>query len=150
MAIIRKRKNKGNYVIISRVFLKDKALNGRDRGVFSTILSLPGDWNLSVSGLAAILPDGETAIRASLNNLTKQGYLKKIQPKNADGTFSKCVYIIDENPYADAEPETETEENPHSDLPHPDLPRPDEPDAVEHRQYNNNKYNNTSFQVFKK
>ena len=148
MAIIRKRKNKGNYVIISRVFLKDKALNGRDRGVFSTILSLPGDWNLSVSGLAAILPDGETAIRASLNNLTKQGYLKKIQPKNADGTFSKCVYIIDENPYADAEPETE--DNPHSDLPHPDLPRPDEPDAVEHRQYNNNKYNNTSFQVFKK
>ena len=140
MAIIRKRKNKGNYVIISRVFLKDKALNGRDRGVFSTILSLPGDWNLSVSGLAAILPDGETAIRASLNNLTKQGYLKKIQPKNADGTFSKCVYIIDENPYADAEPETE--DNPHSDLPHPDLPRPDEPDTVEHRQYNNNKYNN--------
>ena len=103
---------------------------------------------MSVSGLAAILPDGETAIRASLNNLTKQGYLKKIQPKNADGTFSKCVYIIDENPYADAEPETE--DNPHSDLPHPDLPRPDEPDAVEHRQYNNNKYNNTSFQVFKK
>ena len=134
--------------VISRVFLKDKALNGRDRGVFFTILSLPGDWNLSVSGLAAILPDGETAIRASLNNLTKQGYLKKIQPKNADGTFSKCVYIIDENPYADAEPETE--DNPHSDLPHPDLPRPDEPDAVEHRQYNNNKYNNTSFQVFKK
>ena len=136
--------------VISRVFLKDKALNGRDRGVFFTILSLPGDWNLSVSGLAAILPDGETAIRASLNNLTKQGYLKKIQPKNADGTFSKCVYIIDENPYADVEQVTETEDNPHSDLPHPDLPRPDEPDAVEHRQYNNNKYNNTSFQVFKK
>ena len=57
--------------MLSRVFLKDKALNGRDRGVFSTILSLPSDWNLSVSGLATILPDGETAIRASLNNLTK-------------------------------------------------------------------------------
>ena len=69
MAIIRKRKITGNYVMLSRVFLKDKALNGRDRGVFSTILSLPSDWNLSVSGLATILPDGETSIRTALNRL---------------------------------------------------------------------------------
>ena len=134
MAIIRKRKITGNYVMLSRVFLKDKALNGRDRGVFSTILSLPSDWNLSVSGLATILPDGETSIRTALNRLIKQGYLKKVQPKNANGTFSKCVYVIDENPYGDAEDETEDE-------PHTDILHADEPDGVEHRQYNNKKYN---------
>ena len=34
-----------------------------------TLLSLPNDWNFSIKGLCAIIPDGKAKISATLNGL---------------------------------------------------------------------------------
>ena len=46
--------------------LKNHSLSLRDRGMVVTLLSLPDNWEFTISGLSKIIPDGKSSIRASL------------------------------------------------------------------------------------
>lgn len=63
------------FTIVENKILKDTHMNMRDRGLYATLCSLPDGWELSVRGLAAILPDGKATITSSLNSLEEAGYL---------------------------------------------------------------------------
>lgn len=63
------------FTIVENKILKDKRMNMRDRGLYATLCSLPDGWELSVRGLAAILPEGKASITSSLNSLESAGYL---------------------------------------------------------------------------
>ena len=56
MPKLKKRKSK-DYTIISNTMLRDKSLGGMERGLFLTMWSLPDNWDFSIKGLCAILPD---------------------------------------------------------------------------------------------
>ena len=49
--------------------LKNHSLSLRDRGMVVTLLSLPDNWEFTMSGLSKIIPDGKSSIRASLTHL---------------------------------------------------------------------------------
>ena len=51
-----------NFTIMSNYHLRDKNLSNKARGLLSTILSLPDDWNYTVEGLASICKDGKGRI----------------------------------------------------------------------------------------
>ncbi len=72
------------FTIIKNGILKDSRINMRDRGLYVTLCSLPDGWELSVRGLTAILPDGKSAIAASLNSLESAGYLLR-RPRKTRG-----------------------------------------------------------------
>ena len=95
MAIL-KNKTQKNFTMISNNILKDKELSMRDRGVLCTLCSLPDGWNFSINGLSAIVPDGTSSIRASIENLEKLGYLVRTKTRDSQGHFTSTIEIFTE------------------------------------------------------
>lgn len=94
MNIIRRKKNP-NYTTVSNVFLRDKELSLKSKGVMAIVMSLPNDWDFSISGLVGIVQEGESAIRSAIKELIDLGYCKK-EIERDKGTFSKWVYTFSE------------------------------------------------------
>lgn len=96
---MRINKNK-NYTTMSNVHLRDLNLSLKARGLLSTILSLPDNWNYSIGGLASICKENETCIKSGLKELKEAGYMvveKLYSDESGTGKF-KYVYNIFENP----------------------------------------------------
>ena len=68
MAVCRVEKNK-NYTTMSNFHLRDPNLSNKARGLLSTMLSLPEDWDYTTRGLAKICKDGVDGITAQLKEL---------------------------------------------------------------------------------
>lgn len=76
---------------------KDKSLSWKAKGILSTMLSLPDDWDYSLAGLATISNDGMSATRAAIKELEKYGYLER-KPIRKDGKIADWEYLIYEKP----------------------------------------------------
>ena len=99
MAVIRVNKTK-DYTIISNNCFKNKEMSLKAKGLLSLMLSLPGNWNYTVSGLVSICKESETSIKSALNELKKFGYLtitKKKPNETSSGRF-EYEYNIYEKP----------------------------------------------------
>ena len=85
MAVCRVEKNK-NYTTMSNYHLRDRNLSNKARGLLSTMLSLPENWDYTTRGLAAICKDGVDGITAQLRELEQFGYLsrRRIRMKAAE------------------------------------------------------------------
>lgn len=62
------------------------------------MLSLPDDWNYSVSGLVKLSKDGKDSVMAALAELEKFGYLTRMRVVNDKGQFAGVEYNIFEQP----------------------------------------------------
>lgn len=99
MPVMRVNKNK-NYTTMSNRHLRDLNLSLKARGLLSTILSLPDNWNYSISGLVAICKENESSVKSALNELKNAGYMvveRLYSDESGTGKF-KYVYNIFENP----------------------------------------------------
>lgn len=74
MSIIRVHKSK-NFTVMSNYHLRDKNLSLKAKGLLSVMLSLPEDWDYSISGLCSILKENKTAIKSALHELQDNGYV---------------------------------------------------------------------------
>lgn len=84
-----------NFTVVSNEYLKDKNLGLKERGLLTTLLSLPDDWEFSTMGLVAILKEGKDCITTTLQNLEKEGYLIRIRERDASGRMiGKSIYKI--------------------------------------------------------
>lgn len=128
-----KNKTQGQYVNVFRDILTNNALSLRDRGMVVTLLSLPDNWDFSVAGLSKIIPDGKSAIRASLANLEELGYLSREQERMERGKFGKNVIEIHETPVAPQSGFRQTEKRSAG------KPQTDNPLPENRTQYINNK-----------
>ena len=70
-----KKKLTGNFTIINNTVLRDKRMGCTERGAYVTLVSMADDWNFSIRGLAAIMPDGVTKISGALKRLEMLGYI---------------------------------------------------------------------------
>lgn len=87
-----------NYTIMSNVHLRDPNLTWKARGLMSTILSFPPDWDYSIAGLAACAKDSLSATKSGVIELEDNGYLHRIQHRNPDGTWSAMEFQVYEDP----------------------------------------------------
>lgn len=115
--IIRKHKN-SNFTVVDNEILKNNKLSLKAKGLLVILLSLPNEWEFSVSGLSSLSKDGRDSTRSTLKELEKNGYLKMEQTKNDDGMFGKVVYNVYEVPFT-GNPSTG---NPFTDKPFTDIP----------------------------
>jgi hypothetical protein len=99
MAVIRVEKTK-NYTVMSNYHLKDKRLSNKAIGLMCKMLSLPDDWDYTVSGLSAICKDGRDGITAQLKELETAGYLRREQLREK-GKFGNIDYILTEKPFTE-------------------------------------------------
>jgi hypothetical protein len=76
MEIIRRIKNE-NYTTISNVFLRDKALSLDAKGFLALVMSLPENWDFSVSGITAIVSEGRNHIYNTIKELISLSYAER-------------------------------------------------------------------------
>lgn len=120
------------YTVMSNHHLRDKRLGLKAKGLLSVILSLPEDWDYTISGLAVICDVGKDAIRAAIRELEQTGYISRTQGKSEAGQFGGNQYIIREFPEEVAPPLSvfPTTVNPTTEKPSTDSPSPENPTEI--------------------
>lgn len=94
MAIFRVNKNK-NYTVMSNYHLKDTNMSFKAKGLLSMMLSLPDDWDYSITGLSKISKENEKAIKIILNELKELGYLRIVKMMPNETKSGRIEYIYD-------------------------------------------------------
>lgn len=122
MAVCRVEKNK-NYTTMSNFHLRDKNLSNKSRGLLSTMLSLPENWDYTTRGLAAICKDGVDGITAQLKELEQRGYLVRHRIRDSNGRITDMEYVIYEEPQP-VSPDTEKPDMVNPDVAEPRLGTP--------------------------
>jgi len=122
MAVCRVEKNK-NYTTMSNFHLRDKNLSNKSRGLLSTMLSLPENWDYTTRGLAAICKDGVDGITAQLKELEQRGYLVRHRIRDSNGRITDMEYVIYEEPQP-VSPDTEKPDMVNPDVAEPRLGNP--------------------------
>ena len=96
MAVFRINKNK-DYVSMCKFHLKEKNMSLKAKGLLSEMLSLPDDWDYSVTGLTKINVESRNSINSILNELEEFGYLKRSR-NYVNGKIANWTYDIYEKP----------------------------------------------------
>ena len=97
MSVFRINKT-ANYTVMSNHHFKEKGMSLKAKGLLSLMLSLPDDWDYSISGLATLSKDGKDSIMSALAELEKFGYLSRARITNEKGQFAGVEYNIYEIP----------------------------------------------------
>lgn len=99
MAVIRINKTE-DYTIMSNTHFKERGMSLKAKGLLSLMLSLPNDWDYSISGLVAICKENESAVKSTLNELKQFGYLvvTKKMPNETESGRIEYEYNIYEQP----------------------------------------------------
>ena len=63
-----KQRSNGFTMVPNEIFM-DRRLDDKTLGVLCRLLSLPEDWNFSITGLTKITNSGRDSVRVSLNKL---------------------------------------------------------------------------------
>ena len=131
---------------MSNYHLRDPNLSNKARGLLSTMLSLPDNWDYTTRGLARICKDGVDGITAQLKELEQYGYLVRHRIRDSNGRITDMEYIIYERPHT-ASPDTE---KPYMVKPDMALPRLETPaqiniDKRSTEEINNDSVNTHSF-----
>ena len=132
MSIFRVHKS-NNFTVMSNTHFKEKKMSLKAKGLLSLMLSLPDDWNYSVSGLVTLSKDGKDSVMSALAELETFGYLERIRTINNKGQFSGIEYNIFEFPQTDI---------PITELQNTETPILEETNTEKPRQLNTNKLNN--------
>lgn len=115
--VIRVVKNE-NYTTLSNYHFKDKRLSWKAKGLLSTMLSLPDNWNYTIEGLATLSDDGIKATNSGLKELEECGYLIRKQHRDDAGHYGVTEYIIYEQPQLAEQDERQIGELSHTDDSH--------------------------------
>lgn len=71
MSIVRVHKT-ANFTVMSNYHFKERKMSLKAKGLLSLMLSLPDDWNYSISGLVTLSKDGKDAVMAALEALKRK------------------------------------------------------------------------------
>ena len=98
---------KRDYTVLSNTPLREKNMSLKAKGLLCLMLSLPEDWDYSISGLCTICKENQTAIQSAQKELKEFGYLvveKKYSNQTKSGHF-EYIYNIYEEPLQVEQPE---------------------------------------------
>lgn len=87
-----------NFTVMSNTHLKDRRLSYKSKGLLSVILSLPPDWDYTITGLAVIAADGVDSVKTAIKELEQYGYVSRTQLRDERGRMAQNEYRVYENP----------------------------------------------------
>jgi len=87
-----------DYTVMANHHLRNKKLSLKAKGLLSYMLSLPEDWNYTLSGLAISCKDGIDSVRQAVSELESQGYIVRSRVRDARGRLRETEYIVYELP----------------------------------------------------
>lgn len=83
-----------NYTVMSNTHLKDRRLSYKSKGLLSVILSLPPEWDYTITGLAVIATDGVDSVKTAIKELEKYGYVTRSQLRDERGRMAQNEYVV--------------------------------------------------------
>ena len=119
MPVFRVERNTG-YTVMSNHHLRNKELTLKAKGLLSQMLSLPENWDYTLTGLSRINREKIDAIREAVKELEKAGYIVRGRARDEKGRLRGADYIIYEPQLPEEQPPTldyPTLENPTLDNP---------------------------------
>jgi hypothetical protein len=128
-----------NFTVMSNYHFKEKKMSLKAKGLLSLMLSLPDDWDYSISGLATLSKDGKDSIMSALSELEKFGYLTRTRLTDEKGRFAGVEYNIFEQPQ---------QENPVSEKPNSANENAEKSNAEKPAQLNTNSINHLNNKLF--
>ena len=99
--VIRER----GYFSLPRSAAQDDRLALETRGLLALMLSLPPDWDYTVTGLAVKAGCGRDKMRRMVRELEAVGYLVREQAHDEGGRFDGNVYVLQETPPLSRKPD---------------------------------------------
>ena len=90
-----------NYTRVSNHYLRDNSLSFKAKGLLTLMLSLPEDWDYTITGLAQFTADGRVSIANTIRELEEHGYIRRTQTRGENGSFAQNEYWIYEVPQTD-------------------------------------------------
>lgn len=99
--VIRER----GYFSLPRSAAQDDRLALETRGLLALMLSLPPDWDYTVTGLAVKAGCGRDKMRRMVRELEAVGYLVREQAHDEGGRFDGNVYVLQETPPFSGKPD---------------------------------------------
>ena len=123
---IDKEQIQGQYSRMPMEYLNNKDLGLAERGLLMSLYSLPENWNFSIEGLASIMPDGVSKVRATFNRLEKKGYISVNRVRGPDGRYKRGSMQLLIHPQRAEDPPVE---NPYVEKPHVEKPHVEKPPA---------------------
>lgn len=83
----------GNFTQVPNAWLRDKRLSRRARGLLAELMSHAEGYRISIEYLVANGTEGRDAVRATVRELAKYGYLKAGQ-KRRGGRYAEADYEL--------------------------------------------------------
>ena len=87
-----------DYTVMANHHLRNKKLSLKAKGLLSYMLSLPEDWNYTLSGLATSCKDGIDSVRQAVSELESHGYIVRSRVRDARGRLRETEYVVYELP----------------------------------------------------
>lgn len=119
-----------SYTVLTNRIARSKDLPSKERGILTTLMSLPPTWKFTLHGLHSIIPaDGMDALRSGINALAEKGYLRRERRRDDRGRWTTVRWDVTDVPFLfceDGESGVEADpkgtENPMLDNPILDIP----------------------------
>lgn len=86
------------YTVIASAALENTALSWKARGLLAYLLTRPDDWRMRFGHLENQAPDGVTALRSGVKELTKAGHLALVTLRDEGGRVVGKEYVVYEDP----------------------------------------------------
>ena len=106
-----------NYTVMSNTHLKDRRLSYKSKGLLSVILSLPPDWDYTITGLSVIAADGIDSVKTAIKELEQYGYVSRTQLRDERGRMAQNEYRVYENPTDNPDYVSTEQDSPEMDAP---------------------------------
>ena len=97
MPTFRVEKNR-DYTVMSNHHLRNRDLTLKAKGLLSQMLSLPDEWDYTLSGLSHINREKIDAIRTAIQELEAVGYIQRSRERDGKGRLRGADYVIYEQP----------------------------------------------------
>ena len=97
MAVFRIEKTQ-NHTVMSNHHLRNPTLSLKAKGLLSQILSLPENWDYTLTGLSRINRESVDAIRTAVQELERAGYVTRSRERKENGHYGGMEYVIREQP----------------------------------------------------
>ncbi|MFQ6144641.1 hypothetical protein ACLMNJ_16435 [Streptomyces seoulensis] len=86
------------FTQIANALFRDSGLSFKAKGIFGYVSTHRNGWQVTVTDLARLGPDGREAVRTGLQELEAHGYLIRERLRRPDGTLGEIVYCITDRP----------------------------------------------------
>ncbi|WP_314223653.1 hypothetical protein [Streptomyces zaehneri] len=86
------------FTQIANALFRDSGLSFKAKGIFGYVSTHRNGWQVTVTDLVRLGPDGREAVRTGLRELEAHGYLIRERLRRPDGTLGEIVYCITDRP----------------------------------------------------